>query len=68
MTTEISLRAIMGLLSALILFPFLYCVAYSLSDSVAVATTQITIFPVGFTTENYVNVFNQRHIFHSFTK
>ena len=66
MTTEISLRAIMGLLSALILFPFLYCVAYSLSDSVAVATTQITIFPVGFTTENYVNVFNQRHIFHSF--
>lgn len=63
---EIVLRVIMGILSVLILFPFLYCIAYSLSDSVAVATTQITIFPVDFTLENYVNVFKQRNIFSSF--
>ena len=43
---EVILRIIMLLLSALVLFPFLYCVAYSLSDSVAVMTTQITIFPL----------------------
>ena len=29
---EVILRIIMLLLSALVLFPFLYCVAYSLSD------------------------------------
>lgn len=66
LATEIVLRVIMGILSVLILFPFLYCIAYSLSDSVAVATTQITIFPVGFTFENYINVFQQRNIFNSF--
>lgn len=64
--TEIILRVIMGLLSVLILFPFLYCIAYSLSDSVAVMTTQITIFPVQPTFKNYIEVFNQRNIFNSF--
>jgi putative aldouronate transport system permease protein len=64
--TEISLRVVMGLLSVLILFPFLYCVAYSLSDSVAVMTTNITIFPVGLTFENYAHVFQQRNIYNSF--
>jgi putative aldouronate transport system permease protein len=64
--TEISLRVIMGLLSIVILFPFLYCVAYSLSDNVAVMTTNITIFPVGLTFENYEHVFQQRNIYNSF--
>ncbi len=63
---EIILRIIMGLLSITILFPFLYCVAYSLSDSVAVMTTNISIFPVGFTLENYIHVFQQRNIYNSF--
>ena len=57
---EVILRIIMLLLSALVLFPFLYCVAYSLSDSVAVMTTQITIFPVQPTFKNYSEVLNQR--------
>ena len=63
---EVILRIIMLLLSALVLFPFLYCVAYSLSDSVAVMTTQITIFPVQPTFKNYIEVLNQRNIFNSF--
>ena len=60
------LRGIMFILCALILFPFLYCIAYSLSDSVAVATKQITIFPVDLTFKNYIDVFQQRNIVHSF--
>ncbi len=63
---EWTLRVVMFILCALILFPFLYCIAYSLSDSVAVATKQITIFPVDPTFKNYVDVFQQRNIVHSF--
>ena len=64
--TELILRLIMLLLCVLILFPFLYCVAYSLSDSVAVATRQITIFPIGLTFKNYKDVFQQRNIVNPF--
>ena len=64
--TEWVLRFIMLLLCVLILFPFLYCIAYSLSDSVAVATKQITIYPIGFTLKNYRDVFQQRNIVNSF--
>ena len=64
--TEWTLRVIMLLLCALIVFPFLYCIAYSLSDSVAVATKQITFYPIGFTLKNYKDVFQQRNIVNSF--
>ena len=64
--TEWTLRVIMLLLCALIVFPFLYCIAYSLSDSVAVATRQITVYPIGFTLKNYKDVFQQRNIVNSF--
>lgn len=63
--TEFILRLVMLLISALVMFPFLYCVAYSLSDSIAVMTTSITIFPVGFTLENYRHVFQQRNIYNA---
>lgn len=63
---ELLLRILMGIISIAVLFPFLYCIAYSLSDSVAVMTTNITIFPVGLTFENYIHVFQQRNIYNSF--
>ena len=66
LATEITLRVIMFLLCVLIVFPFLYCVAYSLSDSVAVATRQITFYPIGLTFKNYKDVFMQRNIVNSF--
>jgi len=54
------------LFSVIVLYPFLYCVAYSLSDSVAVATRNVTIFPVDFTLENYINVFKNNRVYNSF--
>lgn len=62
---ETILRLIMLLLSVAIMYPFLYCLAYSLSDSVAVAIRQITVFPVGFTLENYEKFFAQHNIYSS---
>jgi putative aldouronate transport system permease protein len=64
--TQIILAVIMIIFSIMVLYPFLYSLAYSLSDSVAVATRNVTIFPIGFTIENYSNVFKNHRIFNSF--
>ena len=50
----------------LILYPFWYCIAYSLSSSMAVMTQNVTFLPIGFTLENYQNVFKQNHLGSSF--
>lgn len=47
------------------LYPFLYCLAYSLSNSTAVMTKPVTVFPIGFTLENYAVVFKNKLIFNS---
>lgn len=64
--SHIIISSIITLFSIAVMYPFLYSLAYSLSDSVAVATRNVTIFPVGFTPENYVNVFKNHRIFNSF--
>ncbi len=50
----------------LIIYPFLYCVSYSLSSSQAVMTRNVTFYPIGFTLENYKRVFQQNYLFNSF--
>lgn len=54
------------LITFIILYPFLYCVAYSLSSSQAVMTRNVTFYPIGFTFENYMRVFQQNYLANSF--
>lgn len=63
---DAALKLVMLIVTVCILYPFLYCIAYSLSDSASVMTKNITIFPVGFTIRNYQEVLKQQHIFNSF--
>lgn len=48
--------------SILILYPFIYCLAYSLSDSTRAMTENVVLLPVEFTWRNYVKVFTNRDI------
>ena len=64
--TELVLRFIMLIITVAILYPFLYCIAYSLSDNVAVMTKNVTVIPIGFTLSNYSEVFKQPNIINSF--
>ncbi|MDR1539550.1 MAG: carbohydrate ABC transporter permease [Clostridiales bacterium] len=66
MITQFILGLIMIVFAALVMYPFLYCVAYSLSDSVAVSTRNVTLLPIGLTFENYVNVFKKNNILRPF--
>ena len=56
------LYLVIVLITFLILYPFWYCIAYSLSSSMAVMTQNVTFLPIGFTLENYQNVFKQNHL------
>ena len=60
------LYLVIVLITFLILYPFWYCIAYSLSSSMAVMTQNVTFLPIGFTLENYQNVFKQNHLGSSF--
>lgn len=51
--------------SVLILYPFLYCVAYSFSDSTKAMTENIVLLPVGFTLRNYAKAFHNPDILHA---
>lgn len=52
----------MIIFSILILYPFLYCLAYSLSDSTRVMTENVVLLPKGFTFANYSRVFRDNSI------
>jgi putative aldouronate transport system permease protein len=52
-TSGIIFKVIMLVLSASILYPFIYCLAYSFSDSQAVMIKNITLLPIKFTLDNY---------------
>lgn len=60
------LNLIMGLFCLAVLYPFVYVIAYSFSDSVAVQVRNVTVYPIGFTLSNYEHVFKQPHIFNAF--
>ncbi|MCL2058646.1 MAG: carbohydrate ABC transporter permease [Oscillospiraceae bacterium] len=64
--TQLLLSLLVLVLTCIIIYPFLYCVAFSLSDNVAVMTKNVTIFPVGFTTSNFQEVLQQNLIINSF--
>jgi putative aldouronate transport system permease protein len=49
--------------SLLILYPFIYCLAYSLSNSNAAMLTNITVYPVKFTFANYKKVFDNNDMY-----
>lgn len=53
-------------ISFIMLYPFLYCLAYSFSDSTAVIIKNVTIFPVKFTMNNYSIVLKSRTIINSY--
>lgn len=57
---------IMCLVCFVTLYPFLYCLAYSLSNSITVMTKTVTVFPINFTLENYGVVFKNQLILNSF--
>lgn len=61
-TTDIVIIAILLVTCFVMLYPFLYCLAYSLSNSGIAMTRIITIFPVGFTLENYTIVLKSDQI------
>lgn len=63
---RVVLYLIILIITLLIIYPFLYCVAYSLSSSQAVMTRNVTFYPIGFTLENYARVFQQNHLANSF--
>lgn len=62
----IILYAVILVITFLILYPFWYCVSYSLSSSKAVMTQNVTFVPIGFTWENYAKVFQQNNLGNSF--
>lgn len=47
------------------IYPFLYCLAYSLSNKLMVMTRNITFFPIGFTLDSYKVVFKNKLIYNS---
>jgi putative aldouronate transport system permease protein len=57
---------VMIALCAVTLYPFLYALAYSLSDSTAALSANVTVFPVEPSLENYRVVFSSRSILGSF--
>lgn len=60
------IRVALVILSAVLLYPFLYCLAYSLSDSQTALITNIVIFPVDFTLTNYSYVFANNTVLNAF--
>lgn len=63
---RVALYLVILIITFLIIYPFLYCVAYSLSSSQAVMTRNVTFYPIGFTLENYARVFQQNNLANSF--
>ena len=60
--SRIILYLTIALITFLIFYPFMYCIAYSLSGSKEVMTRNVTFLPIGFTIENYLRVFKQNHL------
>lgn len=56
------INIIIVVFSLMILYPFLYSLAYSFSDSSRAMTENIVLFPVGFTLRNYAKVFTNNSI------
>lgn len=64
--TNLVIIVLMILFCFVTIYPVLYSIAYSLSDSRAAMTAKITIFPVEPTLDNYANVFRNDLIIGAF--
>ena len=56
---------IMLLLSIVTIYPFWYCLVYSFSSAERAAMTNVVLWPVGFTLDNYITVFKMNIIYTS---
>jgi len=65
-TADVVNVLVMIVLCVVTIFPFLYALAYSLSDATAALSANVTIVPVQPTLENYRVVFSSRSILGSF--
>lgn len=65
-TVDVLIVITMTLLCVITLYPFIYCLAYSLSNYLAAMTHNITVYPIGFTFDNYAIVFQNQQLFTAF--
>lgn len=64
-TSQILFGAIMTLIAIITVYPFWYCFVYSFSSAEQAAMTNVVLWPVGFTLDNYVTVFKMDMIYRS---
>ncbi len=64
--STVAVSIIMILISVVVLYPFLYVLAYSLSSSESVMTNNITIFPIDFTLGNFAEAFKMEEVYRAF--
>lgn len=60
--SSVTINIIITIFSVFILYPFIYCLAYSFSDSTRAMTENIIFLPIGFTLRNYTKVFTNSSI------
>lgn len=60
--SSVIINIIITIFSVFILYPFIYCLAYSFSDSTRAMTENIIFLPAGFTLRNYSKVFTNSSI------
>ncbi|HET6487262.1 MAG TPA: carbohydrate ABC transporter permease [Spirochaetia bacterium] len=63
---DVVIRCVLVLLSFLLLYPFIYCLSYSFSNSREAMITNVVLLPVAPTLENFSYVFANNAIVHSF--
>ena len=63
---QAAIRSLLVLLSFVLLYPFLYCLSYSFSDSRQALLYDVVLLPVGFTFQNFFYLFANDAILHSF--
>lgn len=63
---NVILAIIVVIITLFTLYPFLYCLAYSLSDPVQLSMKGVFLLPAGFTLENYKTVFRNPVILPAF--
>ena len=64
--SNILIRTLLVLVSFVLLYPFLYCLAYALSDSQEAMINTVVLLPVGLTLENFAYVFANNTILNAF--
>jgi putative aldouronate transport system permease protein len=63
--SQIVFGVIMGAIAIVTIYPFWYCFVYSFSSAEQAAMTNVVLWPVGFTLDNYATVFKMDMIYRS---